>query len=482
MQYQSIIRILEYCGINCNVLDVARAKKVLAVEFSISPGGIISIDGFDYSRNDVFNELECDGFAQRLPTHLLIWQTPSLLDCLEKNEVDIRQIDAWDWLRNDRYKRELTHLISPYFAVSFDKIMGKLLHQSKFRNANDWLKTLHLVDNAEDEHTALSNTRVCIAEFIKLLRNSNEVTYINNLAQLNKWFSQPWFRFVNNLPDSFYSIRNDLLSAMVNFMATIQHSNGDLCRKMSQQMMEVRNIDPDLRKLIISNHAIISSISTPQASGEKSGSTPLWLGIIPVMVILVRLMIPSGNSSGSHPANSLFAETPVTFAHLLEQKRKYDVIDTSKYFGKVNQKLDVAGNIPYYMIFEKNDTLSPVTVNIVNRGANRITVYLNHAHQLCKQVIAPGTGLRIEGSTNAVDLLNSNMGISGITLSPSPVLISDSLNFTRHQANLGAIHSITVFEELQTVRKADFTMSIVSQIQSGIRLDMIIFPGANWLH
>ena len=255
--YQSIIRIFEYCGIDFITFDAARAKKILAVEFSFATGGIITIDGFDYNKNDVFKELERNDFAERLSTHVLIWKTPSLLDCLEKNEVDVEMIDSWSWLQKDDYYREITSLISPYFAFSFNRIMSKLLDSLRFNDAGIWFKTLHLIDNFEDEHNALRSTRICIADFIKTLKNSNDVTYKSNMVQFEKWFERPWFMFINNLPESLQNVKNELMSEMVNLMYRIQFADIHYCKKLSGQMVSVVDIDSELQALILSNHKII---------------------------------------------------------------------------------------------------------------------------------------------------------------------------------------------------------------------------------
>ena len=250
-QYHSIIRLFEHCGIDCNALDVAKARRILAAEFSIARNGIISIAGFDYTKNDVFNELERHDFAQRLTVHVLIWRMPVLLNCLEKNEIDIGQIDKLgSWYSHYWRQRHVVDFISPYFAVSFDKIMGRLLNSARFADANTWMKTLYFAENAEDNRAALSSTRIYFADFIKLLRNMNDVTYKDHLPQVEKFFSQPWCRFVNNFPDSLYGIRNDLLRTMYNFAIIIRHTDTNLYQTITRQMIEVRNIDTDLRDLI----------------------------------------------------------------------------------------------------------------------------------------------------------------------------------------------------------------------------------------
>ena len=253
MQYQSIIRILNHCDIDCKFFDVAKAKKILAAEFSLAPRGIISINGFDYTKNDVFNELEHVDFAKRLPIHILIWRTPILLNLLEKNEEPSPEKGhEFSYYMNSR--RVFSDFISPYFAISLSKIIGRLLNEGKFETARCWQSEFYIIDNEIDRRTAMNSTRVYLTDFIRLLKNINDVTYKNHLPQLEKFFSQPWNSFVNYLPNQFYTITNELLSAMHNFTLIIKHTDHELCLKMSQQMIEVRKIEPELRERIAREH------------------------------------------------------------------------------------------------------------------------------------------------------------------------------------------------------------------------------------
>jgi len=126
-----------------------------------------------------------------------------------------------------------------------------LRKEARFTEATDWLKTRHITDSANDRRTALSSTKEYLTDFIKLLRNLNDATYKKRLPELEKFFSQPWRRFVNNLPGSFYRITNDLLLAMHNFTLIIKHIDRELCLKMSRQMIEVRNIEDEVREGIV---------------------------------------------------------------------------------------------------------------------------------------------------------------------------------------------------------------------------------------
>jgi len=254
MQYKSIIRLLKHCNIDYNAFDPVRAKKVLSAEFSITPGGIISIDGFDYTANDVFKELENPDFQRILKIHKLIWRNPELLNCLEKNEVTIHPNDFFIWIYYSSYGQDVNNFISPYFALSYSKIMGQLIKNAQFKEATRWLsmwlENKYSILNSDDRQTALNSTEIIIKDFIKLLRNINDTTYKNHLPELEKWFSQPWNLFINKLPDSLYDLKNNLLLAMLNFILIIKDTDKELAKKIHQQMVEVRNIDSGLYERI----------------------------------------------------------------------------------------------------------------------------------------------------------------------------------------------------------------------------------------
>jgi len=132
--------------------------------------------------------------------------------------------------------------------------MGRLLKEALFIDASVWLKTLNLTDYADDRETAFSSTKEYLTDFTKLLKNLNAVTYKKRLPELEKFFSQPWRRFVNSLPNSFYRINNDLLTTMYTFTLIIKDIDSDLYNKMIRQMIEVRNIDDGLREGIMKEY------------------------------------------------------------------------------------------------------------------------------------------------------------------------------------------------------------------------------------
>ena len=68
--------------------NLSRAKKQLQAEFGIAQEGFIEVEGYAYSRHDVFEEIEQPDFSKRLDFHKQIWNSPQILKLLEENTAE----------------------------------------------------------------------------------------------------------------------------------------------------------------------------------------------------------------------------------------------------------------------------------------------------------------------------------------------------------------------------------------------------------
>lgn len=492
MQYRSIIRILAWCGIDCEALDVTKAKKILAAEFSIAPDGIVSIDGFDYNKNDVLNELEHEDFTRRLPIHLLIWQTPRLLNCLERNAADYQTLKTVEKVCADKNNRQAIRFISPYFAVSFNKIMSILLRRGRFKDACNWLGSLCLIDNAEDEYTALASTRIHIADFIKLLRNLNSETYKNHLSELKKWFSQPWHRFVNQLPDSHHSTLYDLLSALISFTVEIQHADRKLCRTISRQLLKVKNINPDLHELIVNNDKAYQQKPTVYNSSNPlhdSGCLYLIIGIFVVFGIrMCDSTGPSSTSRNSQTKRLRYMDTRVdekvdlneSFASFIISRQRdstFAICSTGNDTPN-DREMDFSTIVSHYMVFEKKDTKTPITVCFVNNSSESVIIYANSV-KMNKINLKPSETLWMKGFKNAVDILHMPAGFPYHLPKTVPILISDSLHLADHRPKSRMVETVTVMQDMKLSEKPDFTVELSGSITNGL---ILAFPKKSWIY
>ena len=490
MQYRSPIRIFEYCGIDCRAFDVAKAKKTLAAEFAIAPGGIITIDGFDYSKNDVFIELEHEDFMQRLSYHLLIWQSQSLLNCLEKNTADANTVKMLTVLHSDNNNRPMIRFFSSCFAVSFDKIMKRLLYLGQFKEAGKWLMTIRLIDDANDEYTALISMRNFIADFIKLLQNLNEKTYKDRLPSLEKWFAQPWRLFINQLPDSLYDTKKELLSAMILFTSVIAQVDIKLCLKISRQLKKVKCLEESMRKVIIRNHSIYSIKSRQQF--DKRNIVKYIVIVIAIFTvirlcttpgIIKRILQLESSYYLKHEIGKEDLETAFVRMNFERQRDKTaeflfinDIIRDSSDF---NRELEFSALHRYYMFFEKKvkkDKSKQINICIVNKSADTLRIYSNKGS--FKFILDPSNMLLINGGTNALDLLFlpyvDPFEMSDIV----SVLISDSSSFLDYYPILGIVRSFFIYNTIQPLEEVDLTVELLTDPLTGT--SRFTFSGASW--
>ena len=408
MQYQSIIRLFEYCNVEYgDNMDVGRIKKILSAEFSIAPGGIITIDNFDYSKNDILEELESPDFSKRLRHHIQIWKQQSLLNCLEQNRVDYSDVHTWVELR---YAPGFVRFVSPYFATSFDKVMGKILNLPDFEDAKLWMDLLFFVDNPEDEDRALNSLRVFLLETTRMLRNINSTTYGSFMKQIKPWAKQPSGLFLDELPDSLYKIKDDLVRAWVNFIYGINRKNRTLCYEINSELTQINGIDQELRNVILHNQKIFAG----EKSGKRSGCS-VFVSIYIIMIIIRFIISISGlgrGSSHNYPKPDLSPNTfqgyeKVTSDYFLELRDKYATISPT-IFNNSNMNLNrtlFAGSLQYILV-ERPDTCKSTVINIINNSEDCfLGVYIMTKEGLIDLRIDMDHSLAIETNKNTLDFV-----------------------------------------------------------------------------
>ena len=489
MQYQSIIRLFEYCNIDCDAQDAGKIKKILSAEFSIADSGIISIDGFDYTKNDVLLELERDDFAQRLEYHKQVWSNKHFLACIETHTVVSQFIYTWVAWKNDA---GFVNFISPYFAETFDKVMRRYLHVFDFREAVIWLPFRAFISHAEDEEKAFSGVRLLLIDFTHLLKNANSVTYVDIIRILENWADQSsGAALVNNLPGSMYKLTDDLVKAMVNFTVVIQDVNKNLCYEVSCELTQIMNINPELQRLIADNHGIYRSRLATKSKGNNSGALNI--------IVFFCCLIPFFATVCTHVLSSSSEKkkaTHVTSTYFNNLRNQYATIDTTSYNGVVfNQNRMIIGNMPYYMMFENSDTTATSTcVYIVHDGARHITLYLKSSSGIVIPLtVKPSERLKIERNKNTIDILLDNSTNAQINFSPAPILISDSLNLSAHRLEFdspdGVINidlpkkRVSLNGEEEEYYEDGFVLKINSKrLEDKFLVDYLSFPGSHWIN
>lgn len=279
-QYISIIRLFNYCEISTGKdFDLSRAKKQMQAEFSIAKNGFIEVEGYSYSRHDVFEELEHPDFLKRLEFHKGIWNAKPLLELLENNLINFSIINEgfrgfWDNPSFDEF-------FSPYFAGPFKYLSRNLLSEPSLAEAGQLLHFSDFLRPAEREES-FSSLRIFLDENLKLLRNTTLENYRTMRPKLIHWIEQDWHIFFNNLPQELYDIRDNLVVHLINLGVALQKKHRNDCRKMSDKLVLLQDLPENVRQTISSNHLVYHGSSSYNFRGG------FW--IVLVIVGLIRAM------------------------------------------------------------------------------------------------------------------------------------------------------------------------------------------------
>ncbi|MDR2466231.1 MAG: hypothetical protein LBD35_02460 [Prevotellaceae bacterium] len=488
MQYKSIIRLFEYCGIDGDRLDAGRIRKIISAEFALAESGIISIDGFDYSKNDALAEIDSPDFVRNYSHHKAIWNNGALLDCLERNKVTSPDLGTQKSLGANL---DLASFVSPYFAVSFDKIMRRYLRDFDFKSANKWMETMSLLDTPEDEARALEGIRLYFAEFISRLKNSNSVTYAEMFAELNAWGGNgKSSELVNCLMPFLPDTVNSLARALINFTVAIQFADKMLCYCISLRLTEIQNLRTELSELILENHKIYKSqifidrrkLRKLVFADRKKARKLAW---IPFVLIYLAFRICSSqqwnvpyetpierakilremsrNSSRSEsqpdfsysgderPADIRQDSPPADSFPLPESNGKYSV--DPELFKKLRQLysrverstldnirpvFDIKKTQLFYLRFfhASRRVDSPVVLNVQNRTAESVTLYIDAGESsLLTLRVESGKKLKLQRTFNRLEILASASRTPATVLSAllvKSLLICDERNVVEH--------------------------------------------------
>ena len=494
MQYQSIIRLFDYCNIEYgDNVDLVKIKKILSAEFSIATGGIITIDNFDYSKNDCLEELESTDFSERLRCHKLIWKQQSLLNYLEQNIISFSDICKWIDLKDDI---DFVKFVSPYFATSFDKVMGKILNLPDFEDAKRWMNLLDFVNNPEDEDRALNSLRIFLIETTKMLRNINSTTYISFMPQIQPWAEQRSGLFLNKLPDSLYKIKEDLVRAWVDFTFHINPQNMNLCYNISCELTLITGIDQELIDVILHNHDVFTSKKSGERGGSGCANAVSIIFLIPVIIFFIKfiIMISTSTSENKYSPKVDFpmfhAYEKVTSNDFLEIRDKYTAIVPAMFNDSImdKDKKLFTGSLEYIML-ERPDTCKSTTINIVNNSADcSLGIYVMASDGILFDfVIDRNDSISIEVNKNTLDfafrIINEKKPFPLLREISAATLVSDYLTMdmiTTRTIKFDYTNRVVNIDKSSSGEK-EFTLLIYSRSEIRPDTSPLIFDTYNYM-
>jgi hypothetical protein len=274
-QYISIIRLFDHCAIPTgNDFNLSRVKKQLQAEFRIARSGFIELEGYTYTRHDVFEEIERPDFEKRLVFHKQLWNSKQILQLLETNVIDLGTVNAE--FRSLGQNREFDQFFSPYFAGPFNYLSRTFLSEKRLEEMGDLLAYEDFLQPDEREE-AFRVLRVFLDENMRILRNVTGENYKMMRPQFLHWVNTNWHGFFNNLPNEYYDIKCDITSRLINIGVAVQKSHRRDCRRMSDQLIKLQDMPENLSGIIVSNHAVYHGGSRTVSFKWGNGIWVLWI-------------------------------------------------------------------------------------------------------------------------------------------------------------------------------------------------------------
>jgi len=282
-QYTSIIRLFLHSDVATNgeAINMPRIKKQLAAEFDFAKEGFITVDGYNYSKNDVLEELSREDFLERLHYHKKIWENKAVLSILEDNEL--RLYELRDQIKTFTNDTAFDAFFSPYFAVPFNYISRNYLNEKRLSDMGAWLLFEDFLQG-EDREEAFRAIRIFLDENIRLIKNINSDNYKSIRPQIDHWLKPGGSDLLNHLPHEFYSTKNDLVLYLINLTVRIQKINKQDCKNVSTELTCVTDITKEYEDLIMNNHKVYTQTNYATSSGNN------YWWILWVVILLFRLL------------------------------------------------------------------------------------------------------------------------------------------------------------------------------------------------
>ena len=283
--YISIIRLFEHTGIDFEgEINITRIKKQLNAEFGFTETGFIEIDGNTYNKTDVLEELDNPDLLIRLPYHIRIWNNKYFLSILEDNAVNLPELNKA--IKEFESDEVFDHQFCGYLAAPFNHISRNFISNNQLTDLGEWLRyeTFILPENREE---AFRSIRVFMEETIRTLKNISTENYDVFKPKLKEWLEPGWYKMMNNLPDEFYEQKNDIVFHLINLTVKIQKSNRNDCRKLSSELINLKDLRGNLMETIFKNDSVYNG----NYSSSDSGTSYKWL--IWVAIALVKLLVAS---------------------------------------------------------------------------------------------------------------------------------------------------------------------------------------------
>ncbi len=367
MHYISPVRFFESLQISDDdISDPKKLKKIVNLEFLSSETGIVSIDGFDYNKQEMLELVSDDDFAQKWQYHKKIWANRPLLDVLERESVDIKQLRE---VLAEKENEGFVRFVSPYFATPFNNIMKLLLSNNYVRDIYLWMQCRAYI-TVENEEVAYDGLRRYFDNALYFFRNINDTNFHDKLDEIRIWEPIDWSTVLNNLPDYLYQYRDEIPRSLTHVLVVIQYAERELCYQISLWLVKLQIASDNLAKTISSNHLAFKQNRKKSRSFSIKGGG--WYFLIFVVVKIIIGMSTCNNSSNDFKDNTYYQQSIP-----LEVQRKIDSLKNARQDSSLSYDEVTYHQLPsFYYFTHQKDTIN-TEKGLDKKQLDRVPIYFS---------------------------------------------------------------------------------------------------------
>jgi hypothetical protein len=297
MEYRSPVRLVVHAAEPIQFYQpqaINRTRKKLLAEMALQDQ-LITLDGILYTRNDVIVLLDSITSEEIWKAHYTIYSHKALLDFLERQTFDPEGFKAAETLLYDgRFKA----FVSPYFTAAFDKVLNELLRDEKYASLNSLLLYNSFI-HPDQEHEAYRRVRIYLDELGHMLKNLNWEKFSADESILYFLYEEEWIRFVNRLPPSFDTARDELVRLLLQVVYRFQRKSS--WYYLYRCCLQIKKIESSEGQTVQEYEKIMKENSRAETNkGSKSSGRPSVLRIVFICIWVVFLIYRWGNGCGSN--------------------------------------------------------------------------------------------------------------------------------------------------------------------------------------
>lgn len=295
--YRSPLHILSELENDLSLLKdptfLPRLRKKLLAEFNLVNSSSIEINGKQYTKDEVIKTIDTLMADPQMPMHAFVFANKDLLDFLEN---DFSEVKA-ETIINSAVPDELKKMLAAVLLERYSFFLKKALNARNFEKAKE-LTSIHekLTEKEKDIFfDVLYKQLLQVTQQVQEVKKNNCTTILQNM----EFLTRPSFAvFVNSLPSDFFAQVNKLVTAIINLMVAYQNVAGyqkTYLFDVSTVLCKI-NCEERLKKVILSNHEIISNLKENEGKRLKDprllrGGLALFMLILPILFVTLLIAI-----------------------------------------------------------------------------------------------------------------------------------------------------------------------------------------------